>query len=528
VQNNILMKTKLWLPFLLTGALLFSCTDLDDINRRLDEHEQRLNALELSVAVVNRDIQSLQQLLDAQSKKIGVVSYEPLPDNSGYQLLMSDGSKITLYNGKAGADGKDGKDGITPVIGVKEDTDGLLYWTLNGEFLCDADGNKVRATGSDGVTPILQVNANGQWEMSIDGGTYWTSVTDENGNPVNAVGQDAPWFELTETEEGLQITYADQTILIPFVKAASIIADKHYLVADGVDLVVLRLVLTNDNRDVTANTTFYANGIELEGNTLQTTEPGRYIVSAKHDNVVAAEIVIEAGTEFTPTPRLYAELYTATWCPHCPRGIKLIEALGEHPEVVAMNMHLSNRYPDPFFHEAAATPFVDLGARYMPTIILERNSTKLLNSGAIQDTTAVKVINAHLKTSVPVAVAIKSQWEANDKIRLTLYARATEPLAELKQVVMLSENNLVADQKNNLGDPVLVDYVHHYIFRDVHQDIYGQAITLDADNRLTTQLVMDVDPAWKREDLEVTVLITDSNNRVINVQRAKAGGSAGY
>jgi hypothetical protein len=86
----------------------------------------------------------------------------------------------------------------------------------------------------------------------------------------------------------------------------------------------------------------------------------------------------------------------------------------------------------------------------------------------------------------------------------------------------------VADQKNNLGDPVLVDYVHHYIFRDVHQDIYGQAITLDADNRLTTQLVMDVDPAWKREDLEVTVLITDSNNRVINVQRAKAGGSAGY
>lgn len=251
MQNNILMKTKLWLPFLLTGALLFSCTDLDDINRRLDEHEQRLNALELSVAVVNRDIQSLQQLLDAQSKKIGVVSYEPLPDNSGYQLLMSDGSKITLYNGKAGADGKDGKDGITPVIGVKEDTDGLLYWTLNGEFLCDADGNKVRATGSDGVTPILQVNANGQWEMSIDGGTYWTSVTDENGNPVNAVGQDAPWFELTETEEGLQITYADQTILIPFVKAASIIADKHYLVADGVDLVVLRLVLTNDNRDVT-------------------------------------------------------------------------------------------------------------------------------------------------------------------------------------------------------------------------------------------------------------------------------------
>ncbi|MGI6573837.1 MAG: PL29 family lyase N-terminal domain-containing protein [Fermentimonas sp.] len=516
------MKIKLWLPVLLSGIVIFSCTDLDDINRRLDEYEQRLNALELSVAGVNRDIQSLQQLLDAQSKKIGILSYQPLPDNSGYQLLMSDGSKITLHNGQAGADGEDG---LTPTIGVMAHTDGLLYWTLNGEFLCDADGNKVRASGRDGVTPILRVNADGQWEMSIDGGTYWTLVTYEDGTtPVNAV----LWFELTETGEGLQITYGDQTFVIPFVKAASIIADKRYLVADGVDLVVLRCVLTNDNRDVTANTTFYADGIELEGNTLQTTEPGEYIVSVKCDNVVAPEIVIKAGTEFTPTPKLYAELYTATWCPFCPPGLRLIEALGEHPQVVAMNMHLSNRNPDPFFHEDAAPPFFDLGGTNMPTIILERNSTKLLNLLAIRDTTAVKVINAHLKTSVPVGIAIKSQWEADDKLRVTLFARATEPLADLKQVVMLSENNLVADQRNNLGDPVLVDYVHHYIFRYVHQDIYGQEITLEADNRLTTELLIDVDPAWKREDLEVTVLITGSDNRVINAQRAKAGGSVGY
>ena len=66
---------------------------------------------------------------------------------------------MTIYHGQDGAegapgqdglDGTNGKDGHTPVIGVRQDEDGVYYWTLNGEWLLDEEGNKIRVTGEDG------------------------------------------------------------------------------------------------------------------------------------------------------------------------------------------------------------------------------------------------------------------------------------------------------------------------------------------------------------------------------------------
>ena len=33
---------------------------------------------------------------------------------------------------------------------MKKDTDGIYYWTLDGEWLTDEKGNKVKAQGTDG------------------------------------------------------------------------------------------------------------------------------------------------------------------------------------------------------------------------------------------------------------------------------------------------------------------------------------------------------------------------------------------
>lgn len=48
-----------------------------------------------------------------------------------------------------GQDGSDGKDGVTPVVGVKQDTDGIYYWTLNGDWMKDDNSNKIKAQGVD-------------------------------------------------------------------------------------------------------------------------------------------------------------------------------------------------------------------------------------------------------------------------------------------------------------------------------------------------------------------------------------------
>ena len=73
--------------------------------------------------------------------------------SDGYRIEFSDGETITIRHGRDGEDGTpgtDGQDGYTPVIGVRMDTDGIYYWTLDGEWLLDDQGNKMRVTGENG------------------------------------------------------------------------------------------------------------------------------------------------------------------------------------------------------------------------------------------------------------------------------------------------------------------------------------------------------------------------------------------
>ncbi len=215
---------KILTTLALAAVIIFAgCTDLDDIYDKLDilkkenkeqadrlnDHEARLKALENLVNTVNTDIENLKKVTEVLEKKISIVSYIELPDGSGYELLMSDNTKITLKHGATGAKGDKGDkgdQGDKPIIGVKPfGDDNRLYWTIDGEWLLDASLNKVPATGAKGeqgeqgeqgekgdpgVTPILRVNTTGNWEMSTDQGKTWQEVKDSGGNPVKAIGKD--------------------------------------------------------------------------------------------------------------------------------------------------------------------------------------------------------------------------------------------------------------------------------------------------------------------------------------------------
>ena len=196
--------------------LLFmaGCQNLDDIYTQLADHENRLDKLEALTSDANKQIMALQALIDAQSNTVSIVSYEALADGSGYVLKMSDGKTITLTNGE---------DGQAPVVAVKTDTDGKMYWTLDGEFMLDADGNKIPAAGEDGadaVAPKLRVNAEGFWEVSTDGGKRWELILDAENNPVKAVGSGAA-VDLTITEDGdnIVINYNGTEFIVPKASA---------------------------------------------------------------------------------------------------------------------------------------------------------------------------------------------------------------------------------------------------------------------------------------------------------------------
>ena len=173
-KNNV----RAILPALLLVGFTFgmgSCTkdDLDDIRKELQEHNERLTALEEWQKSVNTDIQSMQSLIEALEDKDYVTGVTPLNDETGYVISFQKSGDITIKHGEKGDDGN------TPVISVRQDTDGKYYWTVNGEWLLDG-GNKMPVTGdkgTDAIAPQVRINTDtNEWEISTDGGIAWTST----------------------------------------------------------------------------------------------------------------------------------------------------------------------------------------------------------------------------------------------------------------------------------------------------------------------------------------------------------------
>lgn len=201
------MKRVNFLFVLFVMTLVTGCTNLDFFERRLDDYEARLQKLENEMNVANRDLVAIRELIKAQANAISIKDYRPLDDNSGYVLTMSDGSKIVLKNGL---------NGQSSAVGVKKGEDGILYWTLNGEYMYDHDGNKIQARGEDGkngVTPQLKVNKDGYWEYSFDG-KNWHLILDDNYAPVKATGGGANDLDITESNGYLVIKFKGQTFVI--------------------------------------------------------------------------------------------------------------------------------------------------------------------------------------------------------------------------------------------------------------------------------------------------------------------------
>ena len=238
--GSYINRIIVWAVTVCTLAGIAGCYDDSELRALLENRERRLVALEQECSKMNTNIASLQVILNALQENDYISSTAPIVKDGktiGYTLTFTHRGTVTVYHGQDGAnglDGKDGKDGqdgkngkdgksgSVPRISVRQDVDGVWYWTLNGEWMLDVQGNKLQAVGKDGqngkdgkdgqdgqagkdgkdgqdgkdgkdgqagkdgkdgkdgVTPLLKIE-NNAWYYSYDEGASWTWICEAVG-----------------------------------------------------------------------------------------------------------------------------------------------------------------------------------------------------------------------------------------------------------------------------------------------------------------------------------------------------------
>lgn len=216
---------------------------------------------------MNTNISALQTLVEVWQNGDYITGVTPVIEQGetiGYVITFAKGDSITIYHGEDGKDGEngadgedgangaDGKDGVTLVIGVRQDSDNIYYWTLNGEWLTDEAGNKIKASGidgndgvngedgkdgvngedgkdgadgadgkdgadgangadgKDGITPQLKIEDD-YWWLSTDNGLTWTQLGKAKGE--DGVNYCEVFKGVTEDDNYVYFTLADDSTI---------------------------------------------------------------------------------------------------------------------------------------------------------------------------------------------------------------------------------------------------------------------------------------------------------------------------
>ncbi len=175
------------------GLMATGCYDDSELKTRVDVLETKVSDLEALCKTMNNDVSELKTVMDKYKDAVTVMSVTAT--DNGYEIVFSDGTIATITNGEKGEKGDKGEtgkkgdtgeigpqgptgdkgaDAQTPVIGVKNE-DGILYWTINGEYLLDDKGNKVSVAAP--VTPQFKYVAEEEtWYISLDG-SEWKALS---------------------------------------------------------------------------------------------------------------------------------------------------------------------------------------------------------------------------------------------------------------------------------------------------------------------------------------------------------------
>ena len=181
------------------ALMLASCTK--DLENRVGALESDIQALQQQMTELNNEISNLQDLIEALQNNVYVTGVTEIKEGDkvvGYTISLSKGQAITIYHGtdgKNGNNGKNGADGATPEISVILE-DGVYYWAVDGEFVTDADGNRI-AVNTESDAPEFKYE-NDQWWISVNG-QQWSPLASSAGTSEGGIFSDVKYDDATVT-----------------------------------------------------------------------------------------------------------------------------------------------------------------------------------------------------------------------------------------------------------------------------------------------------------------------------------------
>ena len=222
--------------FCLLAAWAMGMTSCDKYNytKDLQKLGKRVEVLEQMVLEANTELTALNELVIAIEKN-GYVTHVVHNTDGTYTITFNTGRTVTLHHGRDGKDGRDGKSADLNIGVAQDKSDGKWYWTLDGKWLLDGDGNKMPVGATDGkdgkdgidgkdgkdgqdgedgqdgkatavVIPLVRINPiTRYWEISTDSGITWTNTgvcADGKDGTDGKDGKEDLFVDIHESEDG--------------------------------------------------------------------------------------------------------------------------------------------------------------------------------------------------------------------------------------------------------------------------------------------------------------------------------------
>ena len=192
IKRNLMTTLAVAAMTLLAAAC---ADDYDDsaLWDKVNDHEERIAALEKWQEQTNQSIAAMQELLNTTDMITGVTAVTEDGETVGYTITFLHSDPITIYNGAKGADGKDGADG-------EDGEDGAT----GPEGPQDDDGTSAPTPqiqlGSSITSGTIETDNgkkdNNAWYLSVDDGKTWYRVSGTDGTDGDT------WFAEAPRKEG--------------------------------------------------------------------------------------------------------------------------------------------------------------------------------------------------------------------------------------------------------------------------------------------------------------------------------------